>query len=108
MHIKFERVLAGAVVKWFEKVDDVPLLVEDVTMLEVVGEVLLKDAIVHIVLLVVFVKLVVPRIVVVIMELVAFFVVVIEPCKNPKIVMALVRFVVHVVVVRVLEGSIVA
>ena len=48
-----------------------------------------------------------PRIVVVVMELVAFFVVVIEACKNLEIVMVLVKFVAHVVVVKVLEESIV-
>ena len=58
--------------------DEVPLLVEHVTMLEIVGEVLVKDVVAHIVVVVVFVGLLVPCTAVVVMELVAFVIVVEE------------------------------
>ena len=79
-----------------------PLLVEYVTMLEIVGEVLVKNVVAHIVVVEVFVKLAVPCIVVGIEELVVSFVVVMEPCKNHEVVMAPISFVAHVAVVKVL------
>ena len=85
-----------------------PLLVEYLTMLEIVGEVLVKNVVAHIVVVEVFVELAVPRIVVGIEELVVSFVVVMEPCKNCEVVMALVSFVSHVAVVKILEGHVVA
>ena len=93
--------------EWFAKVDEVPLLVECVTMHEVVGEVLVKDVVAHIVFVAVFVEPMVLRIVVVVVKLVASFVVVTEPCKNLEILMALVKSMTHVFVVRVPEESIV-
>ena len=49
LHLGVERVLARTVVVWVVKVDEVPLLVEHKTMLEVVGGVLVKDIVAHIV-----------------------------------------------------------
>ena len=66
--------------------DEVPLLVEYVTMLEIVGEVL-----------------VVLCIVVVVMKLVVSFVVVTEPCKNLEIVMAPMNFVANVAIVIIVD-----
>ena len=108
MHLEAERVLVGTIVEWFAKVDEVPLLVEYVTILEVVGGALVEDVVAHIVVAVVYVELLVPHIVVVVAELVAFFVIVIEPCKNIEIVMAPMNYVMHVAVVEVLEESVVA
>ena len=88
--------------------DEVSLLVEYVTMLEIVGEALVKNVVEYIVVVVVLVELVVPCIVVVVMKLLASFVVVTEPCKTLEIVMAPADFVAHVVVVKVLEESFVA
>ena len=79
-----------------------PLLVEYVTMLEIVGEVLVKDVVAHIVVVVVFVELVLLCIAVLVVEFVASFVVVTEPCKTLEIVMAPMDFVSHVFVVKVL------
>ena len=87
--------------------DEVPLLVDYVTMLEIVGEVLVKNVVAHIVVVAVLVELAVPRILVVVVKLVASFVVVTEPCKTLEIVMARVDFLAHVVVVKVLEESLV-
>ena len=108
MHLKAERLLAGTIVEWFPKVEEVPLLVEYVTMLEVVGGAPMEDFVAHIVVVVVFVEFVVPRIVVVVVEFAASFVVVTEPCKNLEIIIAPVNFVVHVAILKVLEESIVA
>ena len=88
--------------------DGVPLLVEYVTMLEIVGEVLVKNVVAHIFVVEVFVELAMPRIVVGIEELVISFVIVMEPYKNHEVVMAPVSFVAHVAVVKVLEGHVVA
>ena len=79
------------------------LLVEYLTTLEIVGEVLVKNVVAHIVVVEAFVELAVPCIVVGIEELVVSFVVVMEPCKNHELVMAPVSFVAHVAVVKVLE-----
>ena len=79
-----------------------PLLVEYLTMLEIVGEVLVKNVVAHIVVMGVFVELAVPRIVVVVEKLVVSFVVVMEPCKNHEVVMAPISFVAHVAVVKLL------
>ena len=84
------------------------MLVEYVTMLEIVGEVLVEDVVAHVVVVAIFVELAVPRIVVVVVKLVASFVVVMEPCKNLEIVMAPVNCVAHVAIVKVLEESLVA
>ena len=113
LHLGGEKFLARIVVVWVVKVDWVPLLVEYVTVLEVVGGVLVKDVMAHIVVEGVLVELMVSCIVVVAMGLVAFLVVVIEPCEEFKMmdvvfVMVLVKFVVHVFVVKVLEESIAA
>ena len=62
--------------------DEVPLLVEHVTILEVTGGVLVKDVVAHIIVAMVSVELVLPYIVVVAMELVACLVVVMEPCER--------------------------
>ena len=102
MYLGAKRFLARVVVEWFAKVDEVPLLVEYVTMLGVFREVLVKDSIAFIVFVVKFVELVVPRIVVGIEELVVSFVVVMEPCKNHEVVMAPISFVAHVSIVKVL------
>ena len=103
MHLEVERVLVGVVVEYLARVDEVPLLVEYVTMLEIVGEVLVEDVVAHVVVVVVLVELAMPRIVVVVIKLVASFVVVTEPCKTLEIIMAPADFVAHVVVVKVLE-----
>ena len=108
LHLEVERVLVGTVVEWFAKVDEVPLLVEYATMLEIVGEVLVKDAVAHTIVVVVFVELVVPCIVVRVVEPMASFLVVTEPCKNLEIAMAPMNFVAHVAIAKVLEESIVA
>ena len=79
-----------------------PLLVEYLTMLEIVGEVLVKNVVAHIAVVEVFMELAVPCIMVGIEELVVSFVVVMEPYKNHEIVKAPVSFVAHVAVVKVL------
>ena len=77
-------------------------------MFEIVGEVLVKDVVTHIVVVVVFGEFVVPHIAVGVVKLAASFVVVKGPCKNLEIVVAPVNFVAHVAIVKVLEESIVA
>ena len=47
MHLRAKRVLSRTIVSWFAKVDELPLLVEHVTMLEVVEGVPIENVVTH-------------------------------------------------------------
>ena len=64
LHLQGEKVFVEIIVVWFVKVDGVSLLVECMTMLEVVEGVFVKDVMKHTIVEGVFVELVVSHILV--------------------------------------------
>ena len=79
MCLKGKKVLAEVVVIWVVTVDGVSLLVECMTMLEVVGGVLVKDVVTHTIVERRYVELLVSHIVVVATRIFGSHVVVMNP-----------------------------